>query len=179
MQVRPLDYLGKCRALLPPEIPESRAARMAEKPKLKRDEVSMTCTLTAPDDSMETMSCASCMAAPAQKPRDEHDGIVIMKAASPLEAKTSDSSHLSMAVQCQLMCSMEPGAPVKQAVRIFTPCMPALQLSQRKYEESRSRVAKQRARDAEQEEEGTALQRIADAVPEGPLSLLRRAMQVI
>ena len=58
-------------------------------------------------------------------------------------------------------------------------CMPALQLSRRKYEESRSRVAKQRARDAEQEEEGTALQRIADAVPEGPLSLLRRAMQVI
>ena len=78
-----------------------------------------------------------------------------------------------------LLCSMRPGAPVKQAVRFYTLRMPALQLSQRKYEESRSRVAKQRARDAEQEEEGTALQRIADAVPEGPLTLLRRAMQVL
>ena len=39
-QVRPLDYLSKCRALLPAEVPESRVARMAVKPKLKRNEVS-------------------------------------------------------------------------------------------------------------------------------------------
>ena len=39
-QVRPLDNLSKCRALLPPEDPESRAAHMAVKPRMKRDEVS-------------------------------------------------------------------------------------------------------------------------------------------
>ena len=44
LQVRPLDYLSKCRALLPAEVPESRAARMAVKPHRKRDEVSFRCT---------------------------------------------------------------------------------------------------------------------------------------
>ena len=39
-QVRPLDNLSKCRALLPSEDPESRAAHMAVKPRVKRDEVS-------------------------------------------------------------------------------------------------------------------------------------------
>ncbi len=44
LQVRPQDYLSKCRALLPAEEPESRAARMAVKPRHKRDAVSISCT---------------------------------------------------------------------------------------------------------------------------------------
>lgn len=47
-QVRPLDTLSKCRALLPPEVPESRAARMAVKPKFKRSNVSCRLYTYAP-----------------------------------------------------------------------------------------------------------------------------------
>ena len=51
------------------------------------------------------------------------------------------------------------------------------QAAQRKHEELRSKYLRQSAQLAGRAPEGTALQRIAAAVPEGPLSLLRRAMQ--
>ena len=52
-----------------------------------------------------------------------------------------------------------------------------MQAAQRKHEELRSKYLRQSAQLAGRAPEGTALQRIAAAVPEGPLSLLRRAMQ--
>ena len=52
-----------------------------------------------------------------------------------------------------------------------------VQAAQRKHEELRSKYLRQSAQLAGRAPEGTALQRIAAAVPEGPLSLLRRAMQ--
>lgn len=52
-----------------------------------------------------------------------------------------------------------------------------VQAAQRKHEELRSKYLRQSAQLAGRAPEGTALQRIAAAVPEGPLSLLRRAVQ--
>ena len=51
------------------------------------------------------------------------------------------------------------------------------QAAQRRHEELRSKYLRQSARLAGKAPEGSALQRIAAAMPEGPLSLLRRAMQ--